>query len=169
VSIDAYLGTTFGGPDRELVRGEIVERSMPDLVHSGVQARLVAIILALTERCRLFAFPELRLRLADDVVRVPDVTIFRDAIPTALVPAEPPHCVIEIVSRDDRYTDVLEKLDEYARWGVPHVWVVDPWLGSLSVYDGTGLRRLPQLELPGTGRPITLAELVEGLPTRGPR
>jgi Uma2 family endonuclease len=139
-----------------------VERSMPDLVHSGVQARLVAIILALTERCRLFAFPELRLRLADDVVRVPDVAIFREAIPTALVPAEPPHCVIEIVSRDDRYTDVLEKLDEYARWGVPHVWVIDPWLAWISTD-----RDSPKIRAPRR-RCLTSSSAGAGRSTRGP-
>ena len=27
----------------------------------------------------------------------------------------------QVVSRDDRYTDLLQKLDEYHRWGVPHI------------------------------------------------
>jgi Uma2 family endonuclease len=71
--------------------------------------------------------------------------------------------VIEIVSRDDRHTELLQKLDEYHRWGVAHVWVVDPWLERLSVYDGSDLRLATDLGLPGTDRRITIGELVQGL------
>lgn len=150
-------------PDVEYVRGEIVERGMPDLVHSGVQQRLIVIFSTLEDPHRLYAFPELRLKLAEDVFRVPDVTVFSGAPPSQLVPDRPPFCVVEIVSRDDRYTELLQKLDEYHRWGVPHVWVVDPWLERLSVYDGSDLRQTAELGLPGTDRRVTIGELTRGL------
>lgn len=150
-------------PDAEYVRGEIVERSMPDLVHSGVQKRLIVIFSPMEDSHRLYVFPEIRLQLAGDVFRVPDVTVFSGEHPSQLVPDRPPLCVIEIVSRDDRYTELLQKLDEYHRWGVPHVWVVDPWLERLNIYDGSGLRQTAELTLPGTARPIAISELITGL------
>jgi Uma2 family endonuclease len=150
-------------PDVEYVRGEIVERGMPDLVHSGVQKRLIVLLAAMEDRHRLFAFPELRLRLAGDLFRVPDVAVFAEAPPAQLVPDHPPLCVIETVSRDDRYTELLQKLDEYHRWGVPHVWVVDPWPERSSVHDGSDLRQVPELRRPGTDRGFDIRDLVRGL------
>jgi Uma2 family endonuclease len=151
------------GPDLEYVRGELVERSMPDLVHSGVQKRLIVIFATIEDDRRLYAFPELRLRLGEALFRVPDVCVFSGPPPSELIPDRPPYCVIEIVSRDDRYTDLLQKLDEYHRWGVPHIWVVDPWLERLSVYDGRDLRQAAALGLPGIDRPIAIPELIRGL------
>ena len=148
--------------DIEYVRGEIIERGMPDLVHSGVQKRLIVIFSTVEDLHRLYAFPELRLQLAEDVFRVPDVTVFSGAPPSQLVPDRAPLCVVEIVSRDDRYTELLQKLDEYHRWGVEHVWVVDPWLERLSVYDGSDLRQTAELVLPGTERSVTIGELIRG-------
>ncbi len=149
-------------PDAEYVRGEIVARGMPDLVHSGVQKRLVVIFALVEDAEKRYAFPELRLQLAEDVFRVPDLAVFGD-VPTQLVPNRPPLCVVEIVSRDDRYTELLQKLDEYHRWGVSHIWVVDPWLERLSVYDGSDLRQTTELSLPGGPRRITIADLISGL------
>lgn len=167
VTAEQYLHMAKGSdrPDVEYVRGEIVERSMPDLVHSGVQKRLIVFLAAMEEAHQLFAFPELRLRLAEDLFRVPDVSVFAEAPPSQLVPDRPPVCVIEIVSRDDRYTELLQKLDEYHRWGVPHVCVVDPWLERLSIYDGSDARQVPELRLPGMDRGITIGDLVRGLKT----
>ena len=112
---------------------------------------------------RVYAFPELRLQLADDLFRVPDVTVFSGAPPSQLVPDRPPLCVVEIVSRDDRYTGLVQKLDEYHRWGVGHIWVVDPWLERLCVDDGSDLRQVADLGLPGTDLRITIGELIRGL------
>lgn len=164
VSPQDYLRMTKESdrPDSEYVRGEIVERGMPDLVHSGAQKRLIVIFSSMEDLHRVYAFPELRLQLAEDVFRVPDVTVFSGAPPSQLVPDRPPLCVVEIVSRDDRYTELLQKLDEYHRWGVQHIWVVDPWLERLSVYDGSDLRQIAELGLPGTDRRITIRELIRG-------
>lgn len=150
-------------PDAEYVRGEIVERGPPDLVHSGVQKRLIAILSALEDAHRVYAFPELRLKLAGDLFRVPDVTVFSGAPPSQLIPDRPPLGVVEIVSRDDRYTELLQKLDEYHRWGVPHIWVVDPGLERLSAYDASGLRQVAEIGLPGIDRRIGIDELIRGL------
>ena len=63
--------------------------------------------------------------------------------------------VIEIISPDDRYSEVLEKLAEYQQWGVPHIWVVDPHRKTLAAYDAGALVRVPRLAL--TGYPLELS------------
>jgi Uma2 family endonuclease len=38
----------------------------------------------------------------------------------------PPELVVEVLSPDDRYGDVMEKLREYLDLGVDLIWIVDP-------------------------------------------
>jgi Uma2 family endonuclease len=57
---------------------------------------------------------------------IPDVAVFRNRVPPGRYPSTPPLIAIEIVSPEDRHSDVLEKLSEYETWGVKHIWLVDP-------------------------------------------
>ena len=82
---------------------------------------------------------ELRLQLEPDIFRIPDVCVFTEK-PGKLVPDTPPLIAIEIVSKDDRHTELLEKLEEYRRFGIANIWLVDPWLRRLSIWDEAGLR-----------------------------
>lgn len=45
-----------------------------------------------------------------------------------------PELVVEILSADDRWDDVMEKLAEYFAAGIDRVWVVAPKLRSVFVY-----------------------------------
>jgi hypothetical protein len=38
----------------------------------------------------------------------------------------PPFLCIEVLSRRDEAVDLLEKIVEYVRIGVPNIWVIDP-------------------------------------------
>lgn len=69
--------------------------------------------------------------------------------------------MVEIVSADDRFTKFVEKLDEYHRWGVPHVWLVDPHSRKLSVYGESGLSQVPAFEAPELGLGLTFADLAD--------
>src|SRR5580700_6031002 len=71
-----YLRMTFEH-DAEFVHGEIVERAMPDLTHSRVQTLLAVQI----ENSGLFACVELRMKVAPDVYRIPDVAVFAGKLP----------------------------------------------------------------------------------------
>jgi Uma2 family endonuclease len=59
--------------------------------------------------------------------------------------------VIEILSEYDRLAAVRSKLDEYRTWGVPHVWLVDPYLRKLYTCDAgltdVATLRVPELDL----------------------
>ena len=55
ISLEEYLRTSFEGPDREFLDGEIVERNVGDYWHGKVQACLAALFRSLgaySERCR---------------------------------------------------------------------------------------------------------------------
>ena len=89
------------------------------------------------------------MRLAPDVYRIPDVAVFAGDEPDEQVPSRPPLLVVEIISPDDRYSEVLTKLSEYRHWGVPHIWVVDPDLRTLATYQDGALLPATSLALPG--------------------
>jgi Uma2 family endonuclease len=101
----------------------------------------------------------LRLRLGASNYRIPDVTVFLGGPPSEPVPSTPPYTVIEIVSPDDRYTALLEKLEEYRAWGVPHIWLIDPQTRKLAELGSDGLRFVHSLRMPEQGAEIAYAEI----------
>lgn len=152
---------SFDGPDVEYVDGELVERNRGEKPHSFVQARLIEWFYELRKRLPVYAHPELRLRLAPRHYRIPDVSVFSPGEPGENVPGTPPLAVIEIVSSDDRHTDVAARLEEYWKWGVKHVRLIDPWARRLSVFDEPGLRNVTRLTLPELDFVITPADVFE--------
>jgi Uma2 family endonuclease len=113
IPLEEYLHATFEGPDREFRDGEVVERSMPDFIHGECQGLLAAFFIALKKRLELYPCTETRMRLSNERVLIPDVAVFYPSRPPR-VPDSPP------------LIEVRAKLDEYRRWGVPNVWLVDP-------------------------------------------
>ncbi len=108
VTPQQYLATPFER-EPELVHGELVERPSPNLVHGRTQQRLAVHLDGVGYCCT-----EVRMRLAEDLYRIPDVAVFEGTGPTEAVPTAPPLLVVEISSSDDRLDAMLQKLDEYA-------------------------------------------------------
>ena len=159
VSVEEYLRTSYDNPDREYVDGEIVERAAPDNLHSAVQFRLIEIFGELRRKHRLHIRPELRQRVSEKRFRITDVAVFAGQAPSERVPTAPPYIAIEIVSPEDRFTEILEKLDEYRNWGVAHVWLVDPQFRRFCIYGSSGLAEVMVLELPEYGVALTPSEV----------
>jgi Uma2 family endonuclease len=162
VTAEQYLHMTFEH-DAEFVHGEIVERAMPDRLHSKIQLRILMALGRLIQSCPLFPYPELRMRLEPGVYRIPDVSVFAREDPRESVPTSPPHLVIEILSKDDRHYDLMEKLEEYRVWGVLNIWVVDPYSKRLSLYTESGLQNVSSLALAGYPLELTPAALFSDL------
>jgi Uma2 family endonuclease len=146
ITAEQYLHMTFEH-DAEYVHGEIVERGMPDRLHSTIQFLVLMAIGRLIQSHPLFPYPELRLRLEPRVFRIPDISVFGGQAPLENIPSTPPLIAIEILSKDERYHVLMEKLEEYRLWGVPNVWVIDPLAKRLSFYDESGLHTVTSLSL----------------------
>jgi Uma2 family endonuclease len=146
ITAEQYLHMTFEH-DAEYVRGEIVERSLPDYIHGKIAFLLAQALVPVARSRALYPCFEVRMRLAPNVYRIPDVSVFAGQEPKQDVPWEPPLLVIEILSKDDRYHDLMEKLEEYRVWGVANIWVVDPLSKRLSIYTESGLRNATSLAL----------------------
>jgi len=125
MTVDEYLRSSFDGIDREYRDGALLERSMPDYLHGKTQALLIAFFMALRKRLSLFPCAETRMMVRAGRFLIPDVAVFHQREP-GLVPNSPPLIAIEILSPDDRLSEVRNKLEEYRAWGVAHVWLTDP-------------------------------------------
>jgi Uma2 family endonuclease len=162
IRAEDYLRMTFEH-DAEFVHGELVERSMPDLTHSRIQTTMAAQFENLARAQGLFACVELRVKLAPDLYRIPDVAVFAGKLPERQVPDTAPLVVVEVLSKDDRYHDLMEKLEEYRQWGVPHIWVIDPLSKRFSMYTELGLQNVSSLSLPAYPIQFAPQELFAGL------
>ena len=107
VSAEEYLHSSFPGIDPEYRDGTIVERSMPDYLHGKTQALLIAFFIALRKRLSRFPCAETRMMLRAGRFLIPDVAVFHPDEP-ALLPVAPPLIAIEILSPDDRLSEVRE-------------------------------------------------------------
>jgi len=157
IRAEDYLRMTFEH-DAELVHGELRERSMPDRIHGRLEGLLFAQFNQLRHSRGLYPCNETRLKIAPDVFRIPDVSVFAEPI-SQDVPDTPPLVVIEILSKDDRYVDLMEKLEEYRKWGVPHIWVIDPVSKRFSIYTDLGLQNISSFALAEYAFQLTPGEL----------
>jgi len=140
ISVEEYLRTSFQDGDREYVDGEIVERNLGEKSHSKTQGELILFFRFTRSAYRTYAFPEQRVQVSPRRFRVPDVCVYLGAEPDEEVFTTPPFLVVEILSPDDRASEMQEKISDYLGFGTPQVWVIDPRLKRGWVYTAEGSR-----------------------------
>jgi Uma2 family endonuclease len=133
VPVEEYLNTSYD-PDREYVDGRVLERNLGEKDHSRTQRELIRFFLTLEPRGRFHVFPEQRVQGNASRFRIPDVCVCLDREPEDQIFRTPPFLAIEILSPDDRASDLQEKIEDYLSFGVPFVWVIDPRLRAGRVY-----------------------------------
>jgi Uma2 family endonuclease len=158
LSIEEYLHTSYENPDPEYKDGELVERSFADNAHSTAMGRVSNIFWDLRESRPFHGRISMRCRVGATRIRVPDVSVYAGEEPTEPVPNHPPLVAVEIIS-DDRYSETMEKLDDYNRWGVRFMWLVVPPLQKLFVYSAGTLSEVPAFEIPEFDVRITSADI----------
>jgi Uma2 family endonuclease len=118
----------------------------PVYSHGRTQLRLGIFFGTLSQQHSVYASVETRMKLREGLYRIPDVWVFWPSEPIE-VPDSPPLIAIEVLSTDDRLTEIREKLEEYRAWGVPHVWLVDPHSERLYICD-SGLKEVKSFAIP---------------------
>ncbi len=125
----------------ELVDGFLEEEEMPDFVHEILVSWLVHFFHGHVSRRGGFVVgSETKLAVAPDRGRKPDLAVYLPGRPrpTARGPIDvPPDVAVEVVSpspRDGR-RDRVEKVAEYAAFGIRYYWIVDPQLRSLEILE----------------------------------
>lgn len=158
MTVDAWAALDEDQPG-ELVDGRLEEEEMPTILHELVVAWLVSVLHAWARPRGGFVLgSEAKLIVGARRGRKPDVSAY---LPGHQLPARsaaattrPPTLVVEVLSprpRDVR-RDVVDKLADYATFGVQHYWLVDPLARTVDI------RRLD----PG-GRHVTLLSAADGV------
>ena len=161
VSPNDYFQLPHSEREPELVHGVVMERPMPDFLHSYIQLRMGHLLSnAIEKHPGYWACSELRMRVQEDVIRVLDLCLLNYKADPNSAPTKPPILAVEIVSKDDPYTEVLTKMLEYYNWGVPNIWLIDPRIGQLAYFGGSSLIQVNELTLPQFNLAVTLQDLL---------
>ena len=139
ISVEDYLSTSYR-PDCEYLDGVLLERNLGEFDHSRLQMRLSAYLFMREAQWGIQVVPEQRVQVKATRFRVPDIcAIVRGTNPTPIF-TEPPFLCVEILSKDDTMSEMLERVNDYLDFGVPNVWVVDPKKRRAWVYTREGIR-----------------------------
>jgi Uma2 family endonuclease len=126
LSVEEYLNASFD-PDRDFIDGEVVKRNVGKRKHAYAQIRVGAWFVHCQDTLRLEPFTEHRTRVRASKIRIPDIAVTEMPIPEEEVSTSPPYLCIEIMSPEDTMAGMQDRIDDYLQFGVPNVWVIDPW------------------------------------------
>lgn len=125
----------------ELVDGRLEEEEVPDFIHEALVALLVQWLGAwVLPRGGIVGGSEVKMTLGEHRGRKADLVVY---LPGSPMPPRrgpvrvPPDLAVEVVSpkpRDVR-RDRVEKLAEYAAFGIRYYWLVDPELRTLEIFE----------------------------------
>ncbi|MBV9879736.1 MAG: Uma2 family endonuclease, partial [Gemmatirosa sp.] len=160
LTAEEFYALPDDGIPYELVEGRVVPLFVDDdgrpmtgagARHCRVSARLLMAVGAYVDARGIGAvFGEqlgLRLRRDPDTQRSPDLTYVPwDRLPDGRLPVGPltvvPDLVAEVLSPNDRASDVFRKIREYLDAGVRIVWVADPETRVVTTYTPDGVPRV---------------------------
>ena len=156
ISVEDYLATSYR-PDCDYVDGRIEERNLGELDHSSLQTAVAAYFFSRRKQWNITVVVEQRVQVSSQRFRIPDVCVVLGE-PDGQIFRQPPFICIEILSKDDRMTEMQQRINDYLTMGVGYVWVLDP--SGRQVYIATAASGLhefkgevlktenPALELP---------------------
>lgn len=162
------MGPDFHG---ELVRGRLIEIAPASWGHGSSGSEALLLIGPFVKRRNLglvfTAETGFCLTRDPDTIRAPDVAFVRaERIPTtgdrSGFFAGPPDLAVEIVSPNDRFAEIVEKVNDYLKAGTLEVWVIDPRKRAITVHVADALPRVlgegetlaDSRALPGFAEPV---------------
>jgi Uma2 family endonuclease len=125
ISLGQYLQTPFD-PDAEYVRGKIQERNMGEYEHNTVQRAILLWFHLHDKAWQTRTIQEQRTQYSNGDIRIPDVSVWRRDVPIQPVFDQPQLIAVEVLSPEDRHSRVQEKIEDYRKFRVPNIWIVDP-------------------------------------------
>jgi len=162
VTVEEYLHTVYE-PDCDYVDGRLEDRLVGWYSHASTIASLLWILSGKGEwrSWPLLPLPSLRTRVAATRIRCPDVCVLRRGGPKERILSTPPLAVFEVLETEDRFLAMMEKLADFDRFGVGHIWLVDPDRRLAYRYVSGGLHPVEtgELTVPETPIRVVLSEL----------
>jgi len=156
------------GPS-ELVEGRVVLMSPTGFAHGDVELGLGSELRAWAKKTGrgkvVGGEVGIFIRRDPDTVRAADILFISHERLSRRAPSGyldvPPELAVEILSPDDRWSDVIEKVSDYVSAGVDRVWIVDSRLRKVFAY-----RSLNEVVTFGEGDLLSDEELLPGFSCR---
>ena len=163
-SVDEYLSTSYR-PDCDYLEGVLVERNVGEYDHAEVQTALLDSLRRNMSQWGLRVVPELRVQVKNNRFRIPDICALRADAPREQIIRHAPLLCVEVLSKDDRMSEMEERIDDYFAMGVPCVWTVDPRSrkGRIHTSDRSWEPKDGILRVEGTQIAVPLADVFAGL------
>ena len=160
ISVDEYLRTMYH-PDCDYVDGEVIERNVGERPHGKLQFEFAYLFRVHQAEWKTYALIETRTQVAPRRFRIPDVCVYIGAEPQDRILRTPPFICIEVLSPEDRLARMQDRIDDYLKFGVPYVWVIDPDSRRAWVYTSEGSREIKDglLRTENPSLTINLAEI----------
>ncbi|HUA62686.1 MAG TPA: Uma2 family endonuclease [Verrucomicrobiae bacterium] len=156
VSVYEYLHTVYR-PDCDYVDGVLVERNVGEKDHGSLQQLIWLNLWLHRKEWNIYPIIDPRVQVAATRIRVPDVCAMAGPEPGEQIFTKAPFLCVEILSPEDRMNRMQERIDDYLRFGVASVWVVDPqtrraWIYTpgvmREVQDGVLRTKSPDIQVP---------------------
>jgi Uma2 family endonuclease len=155
VPLAEYLETVYR-PDRDWIDGVTKERNIGEQPHASVQGFFTRVFGNRAAELGIRVFPEQRVQTSARHYRIADVCVVRRSTPMEPIVRTPPLLCIGILSRDDRMSDIQERVEDYLTMGVQTVWVVDPRRRRAYSATASGAIQPAPTELTLTGTEIRI-------------
>ena len=149
----------------ELVKGELVRMAPTGYLHGFVEVRFGKVLSIFVDERKLGHVLSGEVGLYTgrdpDTVRGADVTFISNErlaqVQSHSYLDVAPELIVEVMSPDDRWYDINDKLAEYFDVGVQIVWVADPQRRQVRVY-----RSLTEIEILGVDDTLSGGEVLPG-------
>jgi Uma2 family endonuclease len=141
IPVEEYLKTVYR-PDRDYVDGVVEDRNVGENDHSYLQKKLLLFLAGLEQELGIYVVQEQRVQIAATRFRIPDTCIMLGGRPAEPIFTTPPLICIEVLSPEDRYSRLQERIGDYLKFGVREVWVLDPKAKRAWVHDPQGSREV---------------------------
>jgi Uma2 family endonuclease len=128
-----------------------------------LQAALVAWFFTRERKWNIRVLPEQRIQVKATRFRVPDVVVVDRTQPEEQILTQAPLIVIEVLSPQDTWARMEERIGDYLEFGVPNVWVLEPSTRRAWMATGKGYELTTILKVAGTPIAVPLEELFEEL------
>lgn len=138
LTVDAWAALPEDAPG-ELLGGMLADEEQVGYLHDAVCAALLLLFGRWLDGRGRLATSDVRFAVAEDKGRKADLSVYFDRVklPARGAVRTPPDVIVEVVSPTpaDRRRARIEKLGDYAAFGVRFYWLVDPELRTLEVLE----------------------------------
>ena len=155
VTLEEWIALAEDVPG-EFVDGRLVEEEVPDYLHEVLVAWLARVLGNWAEHVgAIVGASDAKFTLSSTRGRKADLTVYlagRRPPPRGVITI-PPDIAVEVVSpspRDQR-RDRVEKMEEYARFGIRFYWLIDPQQQTVEIYEQEADRSYARRAQAGSG------------------